>query len=84
MERGHTAQSGITFAAAAPSSTDTCEFRVLNQDGDATFFDESAVDYLQGQIPGATLAADAGPDTELWLDILGDCAWAVSVQLAQG
>jgi hypothetical protein len=74
----------MTFAAAAPSSTDTCEFHVLNQDGDASFFDEPAVDYLEGLIPGVTPAADAGPDTELWLDIIGDCAWAVTVHLAQG
>ena len=48
------------------------------------YFDESAVDYLQGQIPGVMPAADAGPDAELWLDILGDCAWAVTVELPQG
>lgn len=72
----------ITFAGAAPSSTDTCEFRIVSQAGD-TFLDEPGVEFIGGQT-GARLAPDGESEAEVWLDIIGDCAWAVSVQLTQG
>ena len=78
------APAWMTFAAAAPSPSGTCEFRVVNQDGQPMFFDEAAVDYLDGLIPGVSPAPEAGADAGVWLDIAGDCVWVVSVQLPQG
>lgn len=74
----------MTVAAAARSSGSTCEFHVANQAGEPMFFDEFAVDYLKGLIPGVSPAPDAGPLAEVWLDISGDCTWAVTVYVAQG
>jgi hypothetical protein len=73
----------ITFAVAAPSSATTCRIRVTNPAGETKFFDEPAVDYREAFIPGVSPAPDAGADADVWLDIAGDCAWAVKVQVAQ-
>ena len=73
----------ITLAVAAPSSADTCAFRAVNQAGDE-FLDEPAVEVFDGFIPGASLAPDNETAAEVWLDIVGDCAWAVSVFVPPG
>lgn len=67
----------ITIAAAAPSSSSMCEFRLSNQGGQAMFADEPAIDYMTAFIPGVS----PGIDAEVWLDITGDCAWAIRVHV---
>jgi hypothetical protein len=69
----------ITIAAAAQSASSRCEFRITNQDGQAMFFDEPAVDYAEAFIPGVS----PGSDPDAWLDVTGDCGWAIKVLVAQ-
>ena len=76
------APAWITFAAAPPSSTATCEFRVTNQAGEPAFLDEPAADYVEALIPGVSIAPDR--DASVWLDIAGDCSWAVMVNVPEG
>lgn len=69
----------ITIVAAAPLSTSTCGFRTTNPNGEPMFFDEAAVDYVEGFVPGVS----QGTDAEVWLDVTGDCAWAIKVTVAE-
>jgi hypothetical protein len=78
------AAATIVVAAASPSAADTCEFRLMTQAGESININESAVDYFKRLLPGVYLAPKAATDADVWLDVLGDCAWAVSVQLPQG
>jgi hypothetical protein len=70
----------ITMAAAAHSESSTCEFQVTNQDGHVMFLEEPMIDYVEAFIPGVS----PGQGAEAWLDITGDCAWAVNVVVAEG
>jgi hypothetical protein len=74
----------MTIAAASSSSSSTCEFHIANQDGDPMFRDEPDVGYVEAFIPGVSPAPNAGPEADVWLDVTGDCAWAVKVYVAQG
>jgi hypothetical protein len=73
----------ITIAAASSSSTSTCEFNMVNQDGQPTFLNDPAVEYVEVFIPGVSPASNASRESELWLDVTGDCAWAAKVYVAQ-
>jgi hypothetical protein len=76
----NTGVASITIAAAAPVSTATCAFTITNPTGEPMFFDEAALDYVEGFVPGVS----PGTDDEVWLDVTGDCAWAIKVSAAEG
>ena len=73
----------ITLAAAAPESGGVCDFRVTVPSGEI-MHDQPGADYFSAFMPGVTAFGVAPADAEVWLDVTGDCAWAVTVALAQG
>ncbi len=74
----------ITIAAAASSSSSTCEFHTANQDGEPMFINDPAVEYVETLIPGVSPAPTASPEAEVWLDVSGDCAWSAKVYVTEG
>ena len=73
----------MQFAAAAPLASDVCDFRVTTSSS-VVRYDERGVDYFSALIPGVSPFPDAPIDAEVWLDIGGDCAWAVRIDLPEG
>ena len=73
----------MTFAAAAPQAGGVCDFRVTTPSG-AIMLDEPGVDYFSALIPGVSPAPDAPADAEVWLDVGGNCGWAILINLPQG
>jgi hypothetical protein len=43
--------------------------------------EELGVDYISGYIPGVSPAPDAAPDAEVWLDVGGNCEWALRINV---
>ena len=70
--------SSITIAAAAASSSATCELRVTTQSGDQRFA-EPAVKYYSFSNPYVAPVFGAAPGDTVWLDVSGDCTWAISI-----
>jgi hypothetical protein len=72
----------VTFAAAAPHTGGVCDFRVAVPSGEV-MQDQPGVDYFSAFIPGITAFGVAPADAEVWLDVTGDCGWAVLITVPQ-
>jgi hypothetical protein len=70
----------IIYAAAARRANEVCDFRLATPAGEL-MREELGVDYLSGYIPGVSPAPDAAPDAEVWLDVGGDCEWALRINV---
>lgn len=77
----NSAPAWIIYAAAARNTNDLCDFRLVTPAGEL-MREVLGVDYLSGYILGVSPAPDAAPNAEVWLDVSGDCEWAIRINLS--